>query len=540
MIHQPCSNCHSSDALAMYETGSHCFSCGKHTFFDDNRENKPVIKTRNDLLVNDGMFVIRPISDRKISAEICKMYNYAQGFMRGKFVHVAHHYDSSGNLVAQKLRYEDKKFPWIGDSKTATFFGQQVHTPNKNLSILCTEGPLDALSVAEVQEGKWPVISIKGGADGAVKEFKEQYEWIMRWKELRLMFDQDEPGIKAMEEVAKIFPAGFVKIITCPMKDASECLVAGKIKELNDAMFRAKTYRPDHIVNSSDIDWSEVMKPIAKGWDLPYPVLNSLVRGILPRRLYLLSAGFGCGKSTMMKEIALHLRLKYNLKIGSIALEEGLNETVLSYICMHNNIPTAQALEDPTIIGADKIEESKQVLYADGGFSFYRHFGADNVDNLISKIDYLATGEGVDVILLDHITAAVSGIQGGSEGDRKTLDYLLDALRSLIQRTGVTVIAAAQLVKTQGKKSANDGGIISIADLRGSGQLGGTPDVIWAIEGNQQSEEDSNDRTIRVLKNRITGKVGAADELTYNDKTGRLHVKGNGIISLNEINNDPF
>lgn len=533
MIHQPCSNCHSSDALAVYESSTHCFSCGKHTFLEDNRPNKPIIATRNDLLLNDGLFVIRPISDRKISQDICKKYNYAQGFLRGKFVHVAHHYDIKGNLIAQKLRYEDKKFPWIGNAKAATFFGQHLHAANKNLSVLCTEGHLDALSVAEIQEGKWPVISLKGGADGAVKEFKENYEYIMGFKELRLMFDQDEPGLKAMNEVAQIFPAGFVKIVTCPMKDASECLMSGKIKELNDAMFKAKIYRPDHIVNSSDIDWEDIMTPVSRGWSVPYPKLNELLRGIYPRRLYLLSAGFGCGKSTIMRELALHLRIKHGLKIGSIALEEGLNETILSYVCMHHAIPVSKALEDPSIISPSNLEESKRVLYDNGGFSFYNHFGSTNVDDLIAKIDYLATGEGVDVILLDHITAAVSGIQGGAEGDRKTLDYLLDSLRSLIQRTGVTVIAAAQLVKTQGKKSANDGGTISIADLRGSGQLGGCPDVIFGLEGDQQSEESPNDRTIRILKNRINGKVGIADELTYNSDTGRLNVK-DGILFGNE------
>ena len=59
-------------------------------------------------------------------------------------------------------------------------------------------------------------------------------------------------------------------------------------------------------------------------------------------------------------------------------------------------------------------------------------------------------------------------------------------------------------------------------DLRGSGSLEQLSDAVIALERDQQSPVDANKARIRVLKNRTTGEVGVADDLTYNKDTGRL------------------
>lgn len=518
--HKPCDSCGSSDALAIYESGTHCFSCGKHVF-NDEQPNNFSVKTPAELIDHQECFAAMALPKRRISQETCKKYNYLVGYHKGTFVHVANHYDSERNICAQKLRYPDKTFPWRGEPKNATLFGQHLFTPNANLSITITEGAIDALSIAEIYDCKWPVVSLKGGAQSAKKELEEQFEYLNGFKEIRLCFDNDEVGLQAVEDCTSIpFEAGKLKIVSLPMKDASDMLQAGRVRDLQSALSTPKVYRPDCVVNSKEINWDEVLLPVSKGWTMPYPMLEYLINGILPRRLYMISAGFGCGKTTFMKELAYHLRVHHDLKIASIHLEEGFQETVLSYICMDNNIAINTITDDPSKIGSAKIEKSKEKLYAEGKMTFYKHFGSDNVDNLLKRLDYFASAERVDIILLDHVTAAVSGISG-KDDDRKTIDRLLDGLRSMVQRTGVTVIAAVQLVKTQGKTGPNDGGQISLADLRGSGQIAGTSDICIALEGDQQGE-NPNERKIRVLKNRISGKVGIADTLNYDECTGRL------------------
>ena len=62
------------------------------------------------------------------------------------------------------------------------------------------------------------------------------------------------------------------------------------------------------------------------------------------------------------------------------------------------------------------------------------------------------------------------------------------------------------------------GGTISLDDLRGSGSLKQLPDTVLALERNQQAdEEDSrNVLKIRVLKCRFTGNTGLAGYLKFN------------------------
>ncbi|MGZ7142631.1 toprim domain-containing protein, partial [Streptococcus pyogenes] len=85
-----------------------------------------------------------------------------------------------------KLRYPDKKFSFIGDSKACGLFGQHLYEPGRRLVI--TEGEIDALSVAQALGLRWPVVSVPNGAQGAAKSIKRELEWVNGFDEVVLMF----------------------------------------------------------------------------------------------------------------------------------------------------------------------------------------------------------------------------------------------------------------------------------------------------------------------------------------------------------------
>ena len=58
--------------------------------------------------------------------------------------------------------------------------------------------------------------------------------------------------------------------------------------------------------------------------------------------------------------------------------------------------------------------------------------------------------------------------------------------------------------------------------LRSSGSVAQISDVVIALERDQQSKTDKNKSSVRVLKNRFTGELGIATNLTYNPTTGRF------------------
>lgn len=532
--HSSCDKCSSSDALATYsDGGTHCFSCGAHNSSDSSKSF--TVKTPSELIDYQECFQALPISSRKISQSTCKFYNYLQGFHKGEFVHVASHYDKEGHLCAQKLRYIDKKFPWRGDAKKATLFGQHLFIPNDRLSVTVTEGPLDTLSIAEIQDCKWPVVSLKGGAQGAKKELEEQFEWLNGFKEIRLCFDNDEAGKQAIEDCLSIpFQAGKLKVISLPLKDASDMLQSDKISELQKCLMNAKLYRPDNIINCKDAGIKDYLGDYSQGLDIPYPELNSMIRGVHQRRLIVFTSGWGMGKSTLLKEIGYYLAMKHGKKVGCIFLEESKAETLQSFISIHTDTPLIEQQENPDM--ATKLfMDNREEVFGKGLLEVYDHSGEHNPETLIQRIEYMVAGLGCEFIIFDHITYLVSGMSGGNEGDRKLIDILLNKLNSIKLRTGAGILTACQLRKNNAnQKGINNGGEIELQALKGSGEIAGIVDVAIGIEGDQQDPDQTDIRSIRVLKNRTGGRLGYAGQMFYNTDTGRLLDRGRNIPDIQD------
>ena len=158
----------------------------------------------------------------------------------------------------------------------------------------------------------------------------------------------------------------------------------------------------------------------------------------------------------------------------------------------------------------------------------YDHLGQNAMANILARIEYMATALGVDVIILDHITAMAAGLLGadkdvhGGNSERILIDTVMKELRSISVRTGVHIDIVSQLKKTD--KAYEEGSRITLQDLRGSGSLSSVPNTVVSLERNRQapSDRDSNTTLVRVLKNRMTGRAGAACALYFNRITGRL------------------
>ena len=110
--------------------------------------------------------------------------------------------------------------------------------------------------------------------------FKKQLEWLSSWEEVVVMFDEDDAGRAAAESVAHILPAGKSKIARLSMKDPNEMLLAKKGDEVIRAFWDAKVWRPDDIVDGTDL-YKRLTPPKAND-NIPYPYqgLNNLTHGL--------------------------------------------------------------------------------------------------------------------------------------------------------------------------------------------------------------------------------------------------------------------
>ena len=508
--HEPCPSCFSKNNLARYSDGhGWCFGCEYYEPATNEISEPKELRTPGLI---DGE--VKELVRRKIDADTCKFFNYQIGEYNGQTVQIAPYYDKNYRLVAQHVRFADKKFIWLGEMELVELFGQHKWKGNQKM-ITITEGEIDAMSVSKVQGNKWPVVSVPSGAQSAKKYIKKSLEWLESFETVVIMFDNDEPGNKASIECAQLFTPKKARIAKLPLKDANEMLVSGRGKDIIHYIWNAKPYTPEGIIAGADT-WDLVIQDDSKE-STPYVWngLNKKCKGIRKGEIVLLTAGSGTGKSQVCREIAYDLISKHKT-IGYIALEESVQRSVrgLMSINLNQKVHEEEVRKhlDKTILKSswDKIQPYT---------FFHKHFGSTDSDNLMSKIRYLVRGCDCDYIFLDHINMVVSGLEGD---ERKLIDYTMTKLRTLVEELNFGLIVVCHLKRIDSKQGHEEGALTSLSHLRGSHALAQLSDMVIGFERNQQSEENHNIMTVRVLKNRYTGDTGVATTLLYNDDTGRL------------------
>lgn len=456
---------------------------------------------------------VRPLLKRGITEETCRHFGYLTGYHGDKPCQLAPYYDKDGALVAQKVRYPGKDFSVRGELKEALLFGQQLWRDGGK-KVVITEGEIDAMSVSQLQNNKWPVVSIPNGAQGAKKALSRQLEWLEKFDEVILMFDMDEPGKQAVEECAPLFKPGRCKVARLPLKDANEMLQASRGGEVIDAIWGAKTYRPDGIVAGADL-WDVVGQPDADpGVPYPWKGLNEKLMGARRGELVTITAGSGIGKSAVVREVAYHL-LQQGETVGLLMLEETVKRTGLGLMGLGIGKPLHLSREGVT-------EESLKAAYdatlGTGRVFLYDHFGSTAMENLLAKVRYMAKALDCRWIILDHLSIVVSGIEGDDE--RKLIDLIMTRLRTLVQECDIGMFVVSHLRRPEGK-GHEEGALTSLSQLRGSHAIAQLSDGVIGLERNQQGD-DPNVTTVRVLKNRYSGDTGVACQLRYDKETGRL------------------
>ena len=516
--HESCEACGSSDGKALYDNNTaYCFSC--QAYFKDgdmDEDDKVEVKGKETKFLRGSA---QDIKNRKLKEEVCAKFSYEIGEDNGEACHIANYKDpKTGRLLAQKVRKSGKKFKIIGSGKNLPFFGQHLYNGGKRVTI--TEGEIDCLSVAQAMGmGKWPVVSLPNGADSAVDTIEAQYEWLDTFEEIVLCFDQDDPGRKAQAKALEALPIGKAYFMTLPLKDANEVLLELGPQAISDAFWNRQEWRPDGIVAGNEISLESLQSAVSVGFSTRYPLLNEKYGGIRKREILLLTAGSGIGKSTLARELAYGLHTDHGLIIGNVFLEESKEKTAQGYIAIDNDVPLGKLRVNPGAITQEQWQTSYDKLI-NSRMYFYDHFGSLESDRLLAKLRYMANALKCDFIVLDHISIVVSGQEGSGEGERRDIDRLMTNLRSLVEETGVGIIAIVHLKQPEGKPH-EEGGRVTLSQLRGSGSLKQLSDGVVAMERDQQGENAATS-LMRLLKNREFGDTGEIDTIEYDKATGRL------------------
>jgi len=514
--HGPCSSCGSSDAKAIY-SDSHtvCFACDAYEHGDGSSVNTN--KTRARPLEMTG--TIAAIQDRRISMETCKRYGVtvesgADGSISKH--HYPYHSQEGTTVVGTKVRnVATKDFYATGDLGTAGLFGQQSFASGGKY-ITITEGEIDAMAAYEMNGG-FPAVSIRSGANSAVKDIKASLEYLETFDNVVICFDNDEAGIKAAQDVLPLFSPRKAKVCTLPLKDAGDMLKANKVREYTKCWWDAKAYKPEGVVSLGDSDvWDKFLK---RGTEevTPLPAsfgsLNAMMNGgIAAGEVTVIGALTSIGKTTMVYNLVHGMYTESAKKIGCVFLEADVGETVekLLSVYMGTNIADVPNENRDYNLYHEKYDEMAQ----SDKLHILDHQGALEADELFAKMQYLVKGLDCDVIILDPLQAAVTSNENG------TIDAFMDKCLKLAKNTGVSIIIVSHMRKPHAK-DAHD---VGEYDLKGSGSINQIAFNTILLSRDKMTDDDyaRNCTQVQLVKCRRTGRTGVAGWLFYESNTSRL------------------
>lgn len=519
-----CDKCGSSDANTEFDDGHwYCFVCEKQTVRANGKKGtqQEMVDHSVTELNTPSNLKYGPLLDRAITLDTMKKYGVRLKVRSG--VPIEHFYpytDSKGNRVAWKIRdVATKNFPTMGDIKRASLFGMHLF-PRGGKYVTITEGEIDAMAAFQMQGSKYTVVSVKNGAKSAYKNCKADFEWLDSFDNIIICFDADKEGKAAAAKVASLWPRKSKVVALDPKyKDAGGYLEASEWETFNSTWWRAERYVPDDII-TGDKAWELVnkKKPEAR-WQYPWDGLNYMTYGIRTGELVIVTAGSGMGKTTVLREVSHHVMAQSKDNVGLIFLEEQGADTVKGMMSVQASVPFH--LPDAEYTAGQYKDAFDAVWRTDRVFTLDASKMGPDIDYVTDRIRYMAIGLGIKFFVLDHISYLVSSNIDSDE--RKLLDLITHRLSALCTELDISIHAVVHTKRKAGR-ALEEGGEVSLSDLRGSGGLGQLAHIVFGLERDGQNDDKRvrNTTLARVVKNRFCGRTGPACKMLYDEQLGRL------------------
>lgn len=435
--------------------------------------------------------------------------------------------DQQGRLCAQKLRFSDKSsgMPVLkGDGYThlhdCQLFGQHLFGGGTKM-VVVTEGEIDAMSAYQALGGKWPVVSIQGGASGAKKGLQRNLLWLMQFETVVLFFDNDEPGHVATEECAPLFQGSgtTVKVARIEgIKDASEALQKGRPGDITQAVWGASAWSKPGILSARDVSKRiDFRAPPPKRYSLPWPQATAaLYGGLSEADVVFILSGAGKGKSTFLFELINHLIDKEGAVVGGMFFEDTLDDIAHGLLTVRTN----QRLRlDPSLVTAEvKEKEWEKISQSERLFLFDGENAKWGLESLLDYVRYLAKGCGCKFIIVDPLSFLIA--QSGEKDERRAIDTAVAELAALGKQLGITPIITHHLTRPEGDKGHEEGADIALKQARGSNGIGQFCTLALGLRW----RPDLGVTEVKCLKSRKQGELSGKvlTWLRYDPDTGRV------------------
>ena len=407
----PCPHCTSSDAYTEYDSGViECYSCG----FKGRKENK--------MQYDD----VRVYPHRGLKEKTLRFYGTTTAF-EGESPKV-----TAFSYPDKAFKYRDmehKKFHTSKPFSNYALFGMDKFDKGSKESITITEGEYDAMSIWQASGGYTAAVSISG-ASAAHKTCVQNFDYINSFDKIILALDNDEPGQQAKEKIMALFdPKKIYTIDFLRHKDANEYLQNNEEGKLYEVWKGHHKDIPKGIIHRfDDIKAALARNTADRISDYPWNHLNDALRGIHKGEFILFKGLEGIGKTEVLRAIEYHILKHTKEKLGIIRLEETYGDTVRGIATYELQAPAM--MEDSGFTDEDVMDAYTKAVDGDDERLFIQSsFDTDDPDAIINNIRFLVSGGGCSVIVLDHLSMLVTGLE--DDDVRKKLDYICTRLKKM-------------------------------------------------------------------------------------------------------------
>lgn len=439
---------------------------------------------------------------------------------------VAFPYTRDGKITGFKVKMFNSKVMWVvGDVATADPYGWE-HAKRIGNTLYITEGEEDAQALRHIlretspnPEYDYAVVSLTSGVNTVNSTLGRMIPEIKsRFKDVVIVFDTDEPGIRASKEAKKILPEARIALL--PEKDANDCLRSGRLKAARNAcVFQSRATLSNTTLSLASVI-ADAMKDPEWGLSYPWPSLTDYTYGQRKGELVSIGGGTGTGKTLIGHELAAWNAKKHGWHTLMIMMEETSVITAKSIAGKVDNVPyhiPLDRMKEP--YDTDKLEQT--LVDLSPYITLWDIETISDPETLLSQIEEVitSTGMGLDCVMIDNMTTMSEGLNASETND--FIGKVASTMGKLALKFDIEIVLFSHLNSPpRGAKSHENGGKVLESQFTGSRALQRYSHFMFGFERNKQAVVEHVSK-FRVLKNRPYGRTGMF-KTVYDTATGRL------------------
>jgi twinkle protein len=367
------------------------------------------------------------------------------------------------------------------------------------------------------ESGYKNVVSVPSGSSN-LTWIDNCWDFLENIKEFIIFGDNDEAGVKMVNEVTSRLGKYRAKVACHEHKDANEVLYRqGKdevLRVINDTIKQT----PKGILNMASCAYVKLSKRLDLGVPTGYYELDSKINDLQPEHLTILLGRNGEGKSTVLSQMICNFienkipSFLYSGELSNNRIKNWLYKQAIGKDIEYlENVTTKygikQDISDVAVKALDKWSDDLFYAY-DKSVSNIRK----NTNDLFEVMEIAVQRYGCKIVIIDNLMSAMEESADSINADQSNF---VQRCKDFAENFNIHIMLAVHPNKIKGKEQR-----LEKEDISGSNNIANKGDNIISIERYYKSERDC-DAALRLLKDREDGQFVEV-KLMYQTQSKRL------------------